>query len=98
MHELYYAPKGHWENIYHNFKPIGLGKVFCESRCLYNWLVGRNLADCGGVGQAKLVVTDPGKKEEEGGLVSPLVKADGMVWRSSRSRLGVFEGMGEVKG
>jgi len=56
------------------------------------------LADCGGVGQAKLVVTDPGKKEEEGGLVSPLVKADGMVWRSSRSRLGVFEGMGEVKG
>ena len=26
MHELYSAPKGHWENIYANFKLFGMGK------------------------------------------------------------------------
>lgn len=26
MHEIYSAPQGHWENIYHNFRPFGMGK------------------------------------------------------------------------
>ena len=26
MHEVYAAPKGHWENIYNNFKPFGMGE------------------------------------------------------------------------
>ena len=26
MHEVYAAPHGHWENIYVNFKPFGMGK------------------------------------------------------------------------
>ena len=28
MHEIYSAPKGHWENVYHNFRPFGLGTLF----------------------------------------------------------------------
>ena len=26
MHEVFAAPKGHWENIYINFKPFGMGE------------------------------------------------------------------------
>lgn len=26
MHEVYEAPAGHWENIFHNFKPFGIGE------------------------------------------------------------------------
>ena len=26
MHEVYSAPKFHWETIYHNFRPFGLGE------------------------------------------------------------------------
>jgi hypothetical protein len=26
LHEMYAVPKGHWETIYANFKPFGLGK------------------------------------------------------------------------
>ena len=25
MHETYEVPKGNWENVYHNFRPFGLG-------------------------------------------------------------------------
>ena len=28
MHELYMVPKGGWENIYHNFRPIGMGEFY----------------------------------------------------------------------
>ncbi len=28
MHEIYSAPKGNWENIYHNFRPFGMGNAF----------------------------------------------------------------------
>ncbi|KAI4129406.1 MAG: hypothetical protein LQ338_002246 [Usnochroma carphineum] len=27
MHEVYAAPKGHWENIYVNFRPFGMGQM-----------------------------------------------------------------------
>jgi hypothetical protein len=27
MHEIHFAPKGHWENLYKNSQPIGLGKL-----------------------------------------------------------------------
>lgn len=26
MHEVYALPKGHWENVYTNFTPFGMGK------------------------------------------------------------------------
>jgi hypothetical protein len=27
MHEIYSAPVGNWENIYHNFRPFGMGNA-----------------------------------------------------------------------
>ena len=27
MHEIYSTPKGNWENIYHNFRPFGMGNT-----------------------------------------------------------------------
>lgn len=27
MHEVYHAPKGHWESIYHNMRPFGLSDM-----------------------------------------------------------------------
>lgn len=27
MHEVYAVPKGHWENIYVNFRPFGMGQM-----------------------------------------------------------------------
>ena len=30
MHDVYAAPKGHWENIYLNFRPFGMGEWICS--------------------------------------------------------------------
>lgn len=27
MHEVYAVPKGHWENIYTNYQPFGMGMI-----------------------------------------------------------------------
>ena len=27
QHEMYYAPRGHWENIAYNFRPFGFGRL-----------------------------------------------------------------------
>jgi hypothetical protein len=26
MHEVYEVPAGNWENVFHNFRPFGIGK------------------------------------------------------------------------
>jgi hypothetical protein len=34
MHETYFAPKGHWENLYYNSQPIGLGTLPSGISCV----------------------------------------------------------------
>ena len=38
MHEIYSVPKGHWENIYHHFRPFGMGMCL---RSTLNYSVAR---------------------------------------------------------
>jgi hypothetical protein len=32
MHEVYAMPKGHWENVYRNFTPFGMGRFGAQQR------------------------------------------------------------------
>ena len=36
-HEMYSVPKGHWENIYSNLRPFGMGKSYTISCLDLDW-------------------------------------------------------------
>jgi len=57
MHEVYAAPKGHWENIYVDFPPFGMGE----------WDFGRGFFGKNGLhmGRSNAVFRSTGKRRSE---------------------------------
>ncbi|MCJ1392524.1 hypothetical protein MMC18_005392 [Xylographa bjoerkii] len=62
MHEVYAMPKGHWESVYKNFTPFGMGQI-------------------------KRPIQGQTVPEEKESLLSPLVMASGLRWKSMTSRM-----------
>ena len=84
MHEVFAAPRGHWENCCVNMEPFGMGK------CGPLWGKDRVADQDGWLDQIEL----PGG-EGAGGLRSALVRAQGPKWMSMlgrMSRVDMFEG------
>lgn len=76
MHEVFAAPKGHWESCFVNMKPFGMGK------CGPPWGKDRVADQDGWLDQMEL----PGG-EGAGGSRSALVQAKGPKWRSMLGRM-----------
>ena len=83
MHEVYALPKGHWENLYVNFTPFGMGKS--------TWQISFPRLTEMRVGQIQHLVKpnfdDPGSKTSES-IASALVSAKGPRWKTMGSRMG----------
>ena len=79
MHEVYAAPKGHWENIYNNFKPFGMGE--------WDSFVQREESDlsCDDFAGQTLYADDATGNEYS---KSPLIPAKGKQWGSMLNRMG----------
>lgn len=83
QYELYYAPRGHWENIAHNFKPFMLAMLLSDMLDFMN--INSH------AGTTSHVVQDGvnNMENKEPKLASGVQLAKGSVWQSMMSRMGL---------
>ena len=85
MHETFAVPKAAWENIYHNFQPVGM----CESTQVQKFhMLWANIQ------AAQLQYPVRESKDAPPKFISTTMRAKGGKWRTMASRMGGKEDEG----